>query len=342
MQSPLLFLGLIGFDGSSEAAVGRLLSTVAHARGMVAAHEDQRPIWQIVDVLEADAFLVRGAGVVQVSGTQLQFLPALHRTASGAACGVDLNHLKSPYALSDITHLKSLGLSDDGLPVFSMNQETSLLKALQLFEQLLRTERSLYALAVELTERRHEFDADHTYHLERAGHLDAVVDLPQRRVMLRPGIRPTDVSADGWLRRPKSANFAPPHFVECSLIELGWLYAMRRPQVALPERYQSQPIHIKHNPRVRSSLLYPRHSLLVDLLWESPHTMARLAKERPELKPWLMRDLYALYLTRSISTQKPMSLKDPASSLPSTFGDTQPSLLHRFGQRMNTVSADLS
>jgi hypothetical protein len=341
MQSALLFLGLIGFDGPTEATVRRLLAAVAKARSMVGATEDQRPIWQISDVLEADAFLVRGAGVVQVSGTQLQFLPALHRTASGAPCGVDLSHLKSPFAVSDAAHLKSLGLSVNALSVFNLDQETSLLKALQIFEQLLRTERSLYALAVELTERKDEFDTDHTYHLERDGILDAIVDLPRRKVLLRPGIRPADVSADAWLRRPRSANFAPANFVECSLIELGWQYAMRCPDITLPERYQTKPIHIKGNPKVRSSLLYPRHSLLIDLLWESPHTMARLSKERPELKPWLMRDLYALYLTRCISTQKPTNSKEPASTQPPTFENTQASLLNRLGRRMNTIAADL-
>ncbi|TAG27230.1 MAG: hypothetical protein EAZ37_05770 [Burkholderiales bacterium] len=337
-----MFLGLVGFDSSAEAAVRRLLAAISQARGKVGASEDQRPIWQIADVLEADAFLVRGAGVVQVSGTQLQFLPALYRSASGTPCGVDLGHLKSPFAISDAAHLKSLGLSTDGLSVFNLDHETSLLRALQMFEQLLRTERSLYALAAELTERRDEFDANHTYHLEREGVMDAIVDFPRRRVLLRPGIRPADVSADAWLRRPGSANFAPAHFVECSLIELGWLFAMRCPEVTLPERYQSKPIHIKANPKVRGSLLYPRHSLLIDLLWESPHTMARLSKECPELKPWLTRDIYALYLTRCISTQKPVSSKEPASSLPPPLDNASPSLLNRLGRNMHTISADLT
>jgi hypothetical protein len=341
MQSPLLFLGLVGFDSQSEAVLRSLLANITRARNIVAASEDERPLWRVTDVLEADALLVRGAGVMQIQGTQLQFLPALHNMTPNKPCSVDLSQMKSPFAISEVTHLQSLGLQKSDYTVFSLDHETSLLKTLQAFEQLLRTERSLFALAVELTERRNEFDTDHTYHLEHSGNLDVIVDLPRRRVFLAPGVRPADMGADAWLRRPQSANFAPAHFVECSLIELGWLYAMRCQKFELPERYLSKPIHIKTNPKVRSSLLYPRQSQLIDMLWENPHTISRLGKERPELKPWLLRDMYALYLTRSISTQKPIDSKDPASSLPAGLENTQPALLHRLGRRMNTIAGDL-
>lgn len=337
MQHPLLYLGLMGFDAESAAAVRRWLAANAEQAGSKAEY----PIWQVVDFREADALLIRGAGVAQGFGTNLQFLPALQASQPNAPLGVDLAAVKLPFALSDTEHLQALGIQIKDHPVFSFQQEASMLKTMQHFETILRPLRSLFTLAVELTQRRQELDAEHTYHLEHNGNLDAIIDTPKRRVLLRPGTRPIDIEADAWLARPKSANFAPPNFVECSLDEVGWVYATHCLDFELPKRYRSKPIHILHNPRVRSSLLYPRHTTLIDQLWHHPITLEHLQKERPELASWLERDLYALYLTRCISTQRPAAQDIENSSLPGNFNNTSPWMLQRLGKRMNTLAGEL-
>jgi hypothetical protein len=342
MQHPQLYLGLMGFDAASEAQVRRWLATnAAQARSAASAEADQHPVWQVVDFREADALLIRGAGVAQGFGTHLQFQPKLQADQPSAPLGADLASIKLPFALSDVTHLQALGIQAAGHPIFDPNQDASMLHTMQQMETILRPLRSLFTLAVELTERQQELETDHTYHLERNGGLDAIIDLPGRRVLLRPGTRPVDMGADAWLRRPRSANFAPSHFVACSLDEVGWVFAMHCTDFDLPKRYRSKPIHIRHNPRVRSSLLYPRHAALIDQLWRSPTTLERLQKEQPEQAAWLERDVFALYLTRCISTQKPSDASGEASSLPGNFDNTNPWMLQRMGQRMNTLTGEL-
>jgi hypothetical protein len=339
MNHPLLYLGLIGFDANDEATVRRWLAHNAAQIGNSSA--EAHPIWKLVDFREADALLIRGAGVAQGFGSQLQFLPALQTAQLQTPLGLDLAALKPPFALSDGEHLQALGINIKNHPIFNIHQEASMLQTLQYFETILRPLRALFTLAQELTERQQDLDTDHTYHLEHNGTLNAIIDMPRRRVFLRPGTRPVDIAEDAWLRRPKSANFAPPNFMECSLDEVGWVFAMRCQTFELPKRYLSKPIHILHNPRVRSTLLSPRHAALVDQLWLGSAALEQLQKERPELGEWLERDLYALYLTRCISTQKPNGVHGETSSLPGGFDNTNPWPAQGAGQRMHTLTGDL-
>lgn len=352
MKHPLLYLGLMGFDAESEAAVRRWLAKNAepdHGDELAELH----PIWQVVDFREADALLIRGAGVASCLGSYLQFLPALQLDTPyvriSSPLGVELSSLSLPFALSDSEHLRALGVNVQQHLTLDLHQDSSLLQAMLQLEMNVRPLRSLFALACELTERQQELDINHTYHLERNGALDAIVDMPKWRVLLSPNVRPIDIGTDAWQRRPKSANFAPPGFVECSFHELGWVYAMHRPRVLLPKRYRTELIYVRRNPRVRSSLLYPRHATLMDRLWSGPQTYEQLQRDHPELRAWLARDLDALYLTRSITTQRPGNSGGEMSSLPVSFAHTSAGTQKRVlspssepaDQRTHTVAADL-
>jgi hypothetical protein len=342
MQLPLLYLGLMGFDAATEMAVRTWLAdnTQQAQRGDDAA-ADQYPIWQVVDVREADALLICGAGVKNGFGAHLQFDSALQALHPNSPLGADLDSIKLPFALSDVGHLKDLGLRVVESPVFDANSPPSLLRTIQHFETLLRPLRALFALAVELTERRDELSSDHTYHLEHNGALDAIIDAPKHRIFMRPGTRPVDIHGDAWMRRPKSANFAPAHFLECSMDEVAWVYAMHITAPNLPKRYESKPIHVRRNPRVRTSLLYPRHSVLLDRLWQSPTTMTQLQAELSGITDLLKRDLFGLYITRSISTTPQANLAGEHSSSPGSFDNTPLWSIQRLGRRMNTIAGEL-
>ncbi len=343
MQHPQLYLGLMGFDAPSEATVRRwLAANAADAKKNAARDQDQHPIWQAVDFQEADALLIRGVGVVQGFGPHVQFNPALRLAQPQTPLGAELDGIKQPFAISDVGHLKSLGIEVNDAPVFDLNSAASMLHTLQHFETILRPLRSLFALAMELTARREELDSGHTFHLERNGGLDAIIDPPHRRVFLRPGTRPADIEADAWLRRPKSANFAPAHFVECGMDEVAWVFAMHSQEIDLPKRYLSKPIHVRRNPRVRTSLLYPRHAALLDQLWQSPTTLEQLQKALPANAHLHERDLFGLYLTRSISTSAEVGDKSGEdASVPGSFDITGKWMLQREGQRMNTMTGEL-
>jgi hypothetical protein len=342
MQHPVLYLGLMGFDAPTEIAVRAwLIETMEQAKSDGDAEGDKCPMWQVVDVREADALLICGAGVKSGFGAHLQFDPAMaHRP--NAPLGADLDSIKLPFALSDMGHLQNLGLRITDSPVFDAASPTSLLRTIQHFEMLLRPLRSLFALAVELTERRDELSSDHTYHLEHNGSLDAIIDAPRRRAFIRPSTRPVDIHADAWMRRPKSANFAPAHFLECSMDEVAWVFAMHTATPNLPERYERKPIHVRHNPRVRPSLLNPRHSVLLDRLWQGPTSMTQLRADLSDAAHLLKRDLFGLYITRSISTSKAADSSGEHSSLPGAFVNTSRWSIQHLSRRMNTMSGELN
>ncbi|MFM7331107.1 MAG: hypothetical protein ACKO1L_05530 [Brachymonas sp.] len=340
MQHPLLYLGLIGFEPEEELRVRHWLEINAQQASETVSQDQSRyPIWRVVDFQEADALLICGAGVQQGGPHSLQFKASARKPSS--PIGLQLDELKLPYALSHLPQLQAMGVRTEHVPEFDARQDASLLKTIQYFETALRPLRSLFALALELTQRQNELDGDHTFHLERNGSLQVIVDAPARRVLLHPGVRPVDIGADAWMRRPRSANFAPAHFLQCSLEEITWLFGMHCPLVDLPERYAQKTIHLRRNPRVRSSLLYPRHATLLDRLSLAPPTLAQLRQDLPTHQPWLERDLFALYLTRAISTA---TAPDGQTQSLNTrdFDTTGKWTLDRLSRRANTVAGDLN
>lgn len=212
---------------------------------------------------------------------------------------------------------------------------------LRQFEAVLRPLRNLYTLAMEITLRRDKLQPSYTYHLESQGRVDAIIDLSGRMVMLRPGTRTTDLVEATWQRRPKSANYAPEHFLRCSMSELTWLFAMHCKDPELPRRYATKRIYLHHLPDIRSSLLYPRHAALLDAMAASALTLDQLSEELPANARWLLRDMYALFLLRSISTSGPMDDPLAIPSIPNeTEGDAR-TLLNRMGQHPQTMLGGL-
>jgi hypothetical protein len=341
MEHPQLYLGMMGFDAANQKAVLRWLAGHAQqTQASAQAQGDPKPIWQAVEVQEADALLICGAGVSQGFGSNIQFAASLQPSSP---LGADLEGIKQPYALSDVSHLQSLGVRVPKAPVFIPNSAASLLLSIQHFETILRPLRALFALAKELTERSEELDGQHTFHLEHGGNLDAIIDAPQRRIFLRPGTRPVDIHTDAWLPRPKSANYAPANFMECGMDEVAWVYAMHCQQPELPKRYVQKPVYVRHNPRVRTSLLYPRHAALMDRLWQQPSNFEALKKDLPHGAHLLERDLFGLYLTRSISTAPQGDMSTDGMSVPpsTSFEATGKWMLQRTPQRMNTMAGEL-
>jgi hypothetical protein len=340
MQAPRLYLGLMGFDAASENAVRRWLTKyVAESEKHAAQQGDSYCAWEVVDFREADALLIRGAGVTRCTGSQVEFHPSLRQSNPNAPLAADLDGIARPFALSDAPRLQMLGLQGKPYPSFDFADASTISSTLQNFEVILRPLRALFALALEMVDRREELQSEHTYHLERNGRLDAIIDPSNRRVFLRFGARPADVHGSTWMRRPKSANFVPESFLECQMDELAWIFAMHFQSTDLPRRYQKKPIYLRRNPRLRDVLLYPRHVALVDRLWQKPQTLEQLCRAFPESAHWMERDVYGLYLMRCISTTAPEATSEGNSSLPADDQDKW--LLQRIGDHAHTMKAEL-
>lgn len=342
MRLPQLYLGLLGFDTQRETMLRKALTE--HNK-LALLNKDNtlglQALWRIVDFREADALLVCGAGAVSASGSELRFRDDQMSLADTAPIAIMLNQVVQPFAISDPKHLQALGADIKTYPIFNLSVDTSLPLTLRQFESILRPLRSLYALALDLTARRDKLDPQFTYHLELRGRLDAVVDLPGRRILMRPGARPTDLPEITWQRRPANANYAPAHFLECTLSEITWLFAMHCPRIDLPSRYQKKPFWLRRNPDVRSSLLYPRHSVLLDRLCQGSSSLDELPLDLA-IEPHLIeRDIYALFLIRAISTSGPVDDPLVAPSIPNENHMDGKWLLDRMGQSMKTVTDNL-
>ncbi len=342
MRVPQLYLGLIGFDAVAENAVRQCL--LDHAKQALAENGTvlgRQVVWSIADFRESDALLVYGATAVGGRGDGIRFPEPQFETLHNAPLGVQIGDITQPFAISHPAHLKKLGVDVKSYPVFDLKLPASVPTTLRQFEAVLRPLRNLYTLALELTLRRDKLDTQFTYHLEHQGRVDALVDLPRQVVMLRPGARPSNLVEATWQRRPRSANYMPDHFLHCSMPELSWLYAMRCREPDLPKRYLTKPIYLHALPNVRSSLLYPRHALLLDHLARSPYTIDQLRAVLPHNDHWMMRDMYALYLVRAISTSGPMDDPLAVPSVPNENDTDAKWLLNRMGQHLKTMEAGL-
>jgi hypothetical protein len=309
MRHPRLNLGLIGFSTVQRARLQSSLEKITTQTIPTAHIEDtvnlfNRPAWHITDFREANALLLNTEQARWDAANILRFHSDPHHPN---LVGVQLSELAVPYGVGGACSEALDPVLLSTVPRVVMDDEASLTRALQNFEALLRPLRAAYALAYHLIERRHELDGEHTFHLIRNGVLDAVVDLPLRRVAMREGLRPVDLDDANWQRRPATAHSPTQGFAVWMIEEVEWVYAMHCKQFVLPARYQQKPIYLRRLPRVRGGMLYPRHNLLLQLLGRQPCTYEHLSGVWKDGTGELLRDLYALYLCRAITTSSKKS-----------------------------------
>jgi hypothetical protein len=326
MHHPQLNLGLLGFTPEQRAQVQSYVTqNSAQASSGLPADGGKpvakHPVWQITGFREANALLLNTAHAHVDNAQIVRFNQG---TLNADALGVRLTELTVPYALCGGVSPQIEALTIHSALRVALGDERSVVLALQHFEAALRPLRTVYALAQELIERRPELDNKHTYHLLRKGTLDVIVDVPQRRVLVRDGLRPFDLDEAAWQPRPMSANSLPMGFSVWMLEEVAWIHAMHCHAFDLPGRYRRKSLYLRRMPRVRSSLIYPRHADLLEALGKEPCSYDDVMALFPEQAEYLKRDLYALYVSRSITTNPDgVTMSDsPASSQPpqSTHG----------------------
>ena len=308
MQHPRLNVGLIGFSAEQRAQAGLLLATNnaeatqtdtgSHKLASTASAPTARhPVWEISDFREANALLLHAP---YTEDGALHFDSPLNATSPVA---VHLSELALPFAVQWTAWPATNLQNTSTVRTVHIDRPDSLVKTLQYFEALLRPLRTLFAMADQMIERRSELDSKHVYHLMRNNTLDCIVDISRRHIMVRDGIRPVDVYDAAWLSRPLSANSQPQGFSVWTMEEAAWIYALHFPVAKLPARYLQAPIYFRRLPRVRSSMLYPRHTNLLEMLGCAALTYDQLCECQDIDTANLERDLHGLYLCRAITTQ---------------------------------------
>jgi hypothetical protein len=348
MQHPLLNLGLIGFSADQQAALAQqlALNRVDHipagsAKKGATSSPPPHPIWHITEYNEANALLFNADHISWSDAHDLRFHVAGDASDSGVL-GIRPSELTMPYAISGDMPPAVAEMVAKRAPNTMLHDPRSIIQTLQYFEAALRPLRSLFALANLMHERRDELDAKHTFHIERNGTLDAIIDVPRQRVMVRDGLRPFDLDESQWLPRPMSANSLPPNFSVWGMQELAWLMAMHRHTPSIPDRYYAKPIYLSRVPKVRTSLLMPRHSVLLEMLGQQGWQIDQLAPALACTQAVLVRDLNALYVCRAITTTVGNSvLAAEASVANPQLGQESSILTTGMGYQLPTMAADL-
>jgi hypothetical protein len=301
MQHPRLNLGLLGFDAAQRAQVQSFLAlraTPVDKRASKKSDAVGQIPWQMTDYREANALLLCTAQAT-IDTQQIVRFPADQHNSE--VVGVRPAELSTPYALvGESTHPINQAMSPNAPPVM-LGDAPSMQRALEYFEASLHALQTLFAIAQHLLERRNELDARHCFHLVRGGQLDAIVDVPQQRVLVRDGLQSKGLEEAAWLSRPASANSAPHGFAIWSMEELAWLYAQHNQMVDLPDRYLKLPIFLRQAPQVRPSMINARQVELLELLAQEPCEYPRLATVFTD-RALLQRDLYVLFACRAITT----------------------------------------
>jgi hypothetical protein len=308
MRHPRLNLGLLGFtaeqrqhlqngiDACEAAASGNLPAEDADALAT-------QPIWQLTDFREANALLLNTDNAQMDADKTVRF--HVDPEYPGVV-GVQPSELTVPYAVCGKLAKKIQNDSFGHIPTVVWHDERSVHQCQLHFEAALRPLRTLYSLAYELLERRAELDNKHTFHLMRNSTLDAIVDVPQRRVLVRDGLRPIDLDDVVWQSRPAAANTRPSGFSVWMMEEVMWVHALHCHHFSLPKRYYHMPLYLRRTPRVRASMVYPRHAALLEILAQEAITYDRLVELYMELHPDRLaqteRDIYALYACHAITT----------------------------------------
>ncbi|AEG92078.1 hypothetical protein [Ramlibacter tataouinensis] len=293
-ELPVLRLGLAGF---AEAAQERFQQLLGRLPGAAVR-------WEIVPLEEADAWWINGARTQQLADGTL-------RVASGAPGGrslqLDLSGIDRPIAFG-------LPLAPRGLtPERSFDPESppSVAAVLAQFETLLRPLSAQFLLASQILERETALGRG-SHRVVASGRLLAIVNL-QGDASVLATVRAADFEKSVWEPRPTSDEPLPRGFVRTTLSHLMWQYALRTGRDVLPARYRNCTLYFRRPPRLPQRLLLDSHLLLMRELAVEPATLEQLQR-RTGLAPRLLeRDLGALYLVGSVTSNARRVVWSPSS-----------------------------
>lgn len=283
LERPVLSLGLVGFTAEQELRLNEL----------VAGPGPSGVSWRLAHFAGADAWWVNGARTQLLADGNL-------RIASGVpgarSVRFSLPEIDRPIAFSQ--PLSPVEFE----PAYRFDPESvaSMHQVLMKFGHWLRPLAAQLFLASELISRQKELGS-RVYHVSAHGRLLAVVDL-QGDVGVLPTAAATDFDNAQWHSRPESARYVPEGFRRLTMSQLVWQYAVRSSRDLLPERYRTGRIYFRRPPRLPSRALKDSHLLLMRELALAPATLEELQHRTGLAAGPLARELAALYLVGSITT----------------------------------------
>jgi hypothetical protein len=282
METPVFRLGLVGFSEREEQLLRMGVGQYRQAH------------WRCGRAEGADAWLINGARVGRIHGTQVRVI------ASGDAGGekallLDVGSrptavtLPAPLLLQQLT-----GLSCD------LRRAETVSACLAALDGRLAQLRRLYWIAAHLV-KGNDMVGKAVYELRTGSQLLAVADL-KGTVSVFPGATEADLEQAVWKHRARKLLEAPMDFEQHALSELLWTYTTRTRLNLLPERYTQGPIYLRRPPRVRTELLGDLHLRIIRELAIAPARLAQLVERIGVDAKAAGRALAALYYVGSVTS----------------------------------------
>ncbi len=306
MSFARLHLGLLGFSPQETADLESMLARREDIAATLPTPHAVR--WEIVNFDNADALFVNlKRAQPGEDGTVL-----IEASEPDGFMAMTLPHLQLPTALAHSPAWVAERADQDfragtrpaALQVgVDTTDPRSVVQALDHLEAALTRRLALHHLCSQLMERRAELDWSRAYHLTRSGELLVGINMPERRVLLRDGLTLRNLHDVDWERRPPGAVQAMNGFSQWTLEEAAWIYAMHCEHVNLPMNWLKDELYFRRLPPIRSVVLYARHHPLLRLLNTGVWTLQTLQRVDSLDQEWLLRDLFALHMTRSLSTE---------------------------------------
>ena len=310
MNHPTLTIRPIGFDAEAYDAVTAKLESCVTAGFK----------WQIINSPETDATIVQGKScTLEHAGTPHAEL--VITLADGSFESILLGQIGCPILL--LLPASELLLAQPCFIPVTLGDKDCCKDSLNTITQVLRYERVLYALGAGLVAHdqmttEEEGDFRRNLHVQDEDHqLVAVINLGSMQAYFNPSADPSKAKTWEWNKRPPSANEHPQHFVQTTVEEMLWEYAMRAPTLKLPKRFLHAGIRLARPPEVRPSMLRLRHASLFESLGKDGFVLAEDLSPRDGAYPeYLERDLFALHLCGCLNGK---SNKAP-SGIPALLG----------------------
>jgi hypothetical protein len=191
---------------------------------------------------------------------------------------------------------------------FDLSSRASIQAVLGKFESWLAPVAAQFCLAAHIAEHQSALGRG-VFDLSMGGTLIALVDM-QGEAAVKATAGPIDFEGAVWGRR-NGPFLIPESFVRTSLSQLMWQYAVRTQRDLLPKHYRTAVLFFRRAPRLPQRMLKDSHLLLMRELAAGPATLPELAQRcrAPELQ--VARDLAALYLVGSI-TSNPRRASQPS------------------------------
>lgn len=290
---PLMGMGLIGFNPQQQAHLSNLLKTRV-----------QTLRWEPRPYLEADALWVNGERAQRLDNGLVR-VPA--QVPTSRAIQLNLEEMDRPLGFA-MPVAPGIGHPH----VFDPHSSASVAGIFQHFEDTLHILTAQLAMAGLVADMEGS-PTSPVYHLLLQGKLVAIINL-RGDVGVAPGTSAANVEQADWHGMPLSAGDIPEHFSRTSIAEVMWQFAVRTPRDVLPERYRKKPIHFRHAPTVRQTMVKDTHLVLLRELSGKPQRFDELQQNTGLGDAQLASALAALYFVGSITSDAKRA--NPAAGSP--------------------------